>query len=105
MSVNLTQKILDDLFGIYKEVTGCTWERNPRLEDVQKYIELMGKYEYRAGSKWSGNSKFEISDSGEIYFYPNCEPLDKKEGREIKRAEKLFKKRVNDYFAKLVSLA
>lgn len=59
--VELTQKVIDDLFDIYKEVTGCTWARYPVLEDVKSSLEEFNVFEYRAGSKWSGHSKFIIN--------------------------------------------
>lgn len=98
--VELTQEVINDLFDIYREVAGCTWARYPLLEDVKSSLEEFNVFEYRAGSKWSGHSKFIINPSS-IYFYPNCDPHGKREKKQIEKAEKEFERRVNEYIASL----
>ena len=60
----LTQKVIDDLFGIYKEEFGPVISRTPKLDLVKSFLKDGGYFEYRAGSKWTGHSKFLISPSG-----------------------------------------
>ena len=96
MEFRLDQKSLDEIFEIYKDVTGSLEDRYPVLEDVKKDLNTLGWYEYRAGSRWSGDSKFIIATRS-ISFYPNCEPRTKRDAKAIEKAKKLFGKKIKAY--------
>lgn len=91
--VDLNQEILNHLYKIYVEVVGPCSFGAPRLEDMARIGE------YRAGSRWSNNSKFEIACGG-VHFYPNFD-ASPSEKREVNRAVKEFDKRVEDYLTRL----
>ena len=96
MNIKLTQEIINKIFDLYKEATGCLESRYPSIEDVKTAIEKYGVFEYRAGSKWSGDSKFVISYE-KAYFYPNYEPRNKREKEKIERARTLFGNLITEY--------
>ena len=97
LGIKFDQKILDDLFNIYKEITGSGWDIYPKLKCVRDDINCNGIYEYRAGSKW-GQSKFMITTSQGLYFYPNVgREATKKEWKEITKATILFDKKIKEY--------
>lgn len=102
--MQLTQKIINELFGIYREVTGSCESRLPYLEDVARCLRESGCFEYRAGSRWSGESKFIIRPSG-VCFYPNYAPRGKRESRQIEQARALFEEKVNEYLDSLKRLS
>lgn len=87
----INQEIVDDLFKIYVEVVGpCCWgDRTPSLKDMQEFGE------YRAGSRWTNDSKFEILGD-KVEFYPNL-PWARRPSKEIRKAAKEFDKKVRAY--------
>jgi len=108
--VTVTQKILDDIFNIYRGVTGWrpVGRRPERLQypQVRDVVEYGGTLEYKTGSKW-GPLKFMIEGSIEgecivgisrVYFHPNYEPRGKREKQQIKKAQELFETKVKEYF-------
>ena len=106
--MELTQKILDDVFKIYWEVSGLTEVHSVNiLKDIQSEFYHMVKhklgttnsFEFRGGSKWTGNSKFEFI-GGKFSFYGNYHQGDKQIEKEIEKAEGLFSTRVEKYFSK-----
>ncbi|MFQ6010223.1 MAG: hypothetical protein ACE5J7_03840 [Candidatus Aenigmatarchaeota archaeon] len=98
--VELTQEVIDHLFDLYKKATGSREERTPRVANVQQALEERGRYEYRAGSQWSGNSKFVIEAAG-VRFEPNYSPRGKKEKQEIEKAKKAVEKETEEYIKSL----
>ncbi len=102
--MKLTQKIIDDLFGIYKEEFGPIIYKAPRVDQVESYLNKGGHYEYRAGSKWSGESKFVI-DRRRVSFEINADPKGynkrKFSEEEVKKAEESFNNRVKQYLESL----
>ena len=97
LTEKLTQKTIDNLFNLYKEVSGSIETRYPQVNEVIGSLNASGFFEYRAGSKWSGDSKFVITTS-DVYFYPNYEPKSSMEKRQVDEARLLFEKNVVDYF-------
>src|SRR3989344_9052926 len=100
----LTQKVLNDIFKIYKETTGCSIQENrcPRVEDAIECFQRGSLTEWRLGSKFSGHSKLYITLYGgdlEFVFYPNCDPRNKTEERGIEKTVETFNKRTKDYLA------
>ncbi len=100
MAIQLTQEIIDNLFGLYKQCTGCVEDIYPRLESVLQTFAECGRFEYRAGSKWSGHSKFIIEPDG-VCFESNYFPTGKREMEQIRKAKVLFEDRVKEYFESL----
>ena len=100
MDFKLTQKIIDDLFEIYKIITGSSETRFPKSNDIQQALNDIGHFEYRAGSRWSGHSKFIIDNHTGVSFYANYDPTNKKEAEKIEKAEQLFKETVKNYLKK-----
>jgi len=99
MVVGLTQRTLDNLFQIYKEVFESESEF-PKLKDVEKAIKQWNYYDYIAGSKWSQLSKFTIDDTT-IKFTSNYTSKGKEEAAEIEEARAEFNRRVNEYLTSL----
>lgn len=106
----LNQDILDHLFGLYKEITGSSEEYYPKLEDVLKQMWWKGNhdFEYRAGSRWWGHSKFRLYAMGSdgdicVYFEPNAFGVMFGKGveKQIKKAEEEFSKRAEEYMKSL----
>ena len=101
LGVSLTQNELNHLFDIYKEVAGSTEIRYPLLDDVLMSLGRDFRYEYRAGSRWSGHSKFTLGFHSGIKFEPNYDPKNEAEKAEIKRTVNSFDERIQEYLEKL----
>ena len=97
LTEKLTQKTIDNLFNLYKEVSGSVENKYPNVNEVMSCLNANGFFEYCAGSRWSGDSKFIITTS-DVHFYPNYEPKDNKVKGEIDNARIQFEKKVVDYF-------
>lgn len=100
----LTQEILNDIFEIYKEITGCMSKKYPSIEGVKQDFIDSNCSEWRVGSKFSGHSKFEIYDRGrglQFIFYSNYTPTNKREKKQIEKTELEFEKRIMAYLKKL----
>ncbi len=96
----LTQEIINHLFEMYKEIVGSSEEGVPKLEKVLKTLNQQSDFECRAGSRWSGDSKFMINYSG-ARFYPNYTPKTTKEKDSIETAVALFEKQAREYIESL----
>lgn len=99
----LTQEILNELFEIYKEITGCLSDRYPSIKMVKQDFIEGNCSEWRVGSKFSGHSKFEIYNRGgelQFVFYPNYTSNNKEEEKQIKKTELEFEKKIADYLRK-----
>ncbi len=102
-NVRITQKELNHMFDLYREATGSVEVNYPSLSAIGVALVHDHHFEYRAGSKWSGHSKFVIDKNG-IIFSPNCAPKGRKEQREIKKASHLFEKKIKTYLWQLEQL-
>lgn len=96
--VRLDQKTLDEIFDIYKEVTGCV-DKGPILADVKKSLQVNNVYEQRTSSQWFP-LKF-IIERDRIYFYPNWTPATKRETKAVEKAQKLFGERIKSYLERI----
>ena len=100
IEIELSQKVIDDLFAIYENAAGTDTPKHlhPKLEGViQQLTEYGGHFEYRIGSKWSPNSKFTIDKYNGIYFDPNHNPRSNTERKQIEKAVELFRDKVTRY--------
>lgn len=97
----MTQEILDDIFKIYKKITGGVEKGFPNIENVREYTIKFGYFEYRAGSSLSGHSKFviEVTDKLKFYFSPNCECNTRRKSRKAEKIVESFGRAVKNYLA------
>ena len=100
LGIRITQKEFNHIFDLYKKATGSTESIYPQLSRIGIDLANQNHFEYRAGSKWSGHSKFVI-DGHNIIFSPNCASRNKKEQRQIEKASQQFEKRVKEYLNQL----
>lgn len=98
---DLNQDILDNLFRIYVETTGSWDDKYPVLNDVIDSLNKHHYFEKRAGSRWSGDSKFVINAQG-VVFEPNTSfKTKKREQKQIDKAVKEFSEKAGRYLDSL----
>jgi hypothetical protein len=98
--VKITQNELNHIFDLYRKVTGSTDTRYPSLSSVGLDLADYHSFEYRIGSRWSGDSKLEINNN-RVTFYPNCTPRNARIKKQIEKAVKSFEEEVKDYLEQL----
>ena len=99
-----TQEAVNHLFTLYKEFTGSVEDRVPSSDRVKSDLVEHHHFEYRAGSKWSGHSKFVIQSHGVGFcaiFSPNYDPKSKGEKARIEKAKREFEQAAGSYLAQI----
>jgi len=93
--LGIKEEHISALYQIYDEAFGAR-ARPPRFDHVQEDLKDAGFFDYRAGSRWSPNSKFLIN-CGTVQFSPSYSPKDEVEQQEMDAARKQFDERVDNY--------